>query len=68
MDFETVCIECLKNDVFVNEFCRLKGIKRPDKLSQLEEMIDKSCGYDAKGEFIKEFVEVVFLMRLDATS
>lgn len=60
MDFESVCMECIKNDEFVNEYCRLKGIKRPDRLSPLEEMIDKSCGYDSKSEFVKEFVATVF--------
>jgi hypothetical protein len=30
-DFLNVCRLCLDNDSLVNEFCRLKGLKRPDK-------------------------------------
>lgn len=59
MDFEQVCQECLKNDEFVDEFCRLKGIKRPDRRSPIEIEIDKACGYDANMEFIKEFVDFI---------
>lgn len=59
MDFEEVCQECLKNDELVNEFCRLKDIKRPDMRSPIEITIDKACGYDANMEFIKEFTDFV---------
>lgn len=59
MDFETVCQECLGNDEFVNEFCRLKGIKRPDRRSGIEIEIDKACGYDPTMEFVKEFTDFV---------
>lgn len=31
MSFERCCIECLNNDDLVNEFCRLRGIKLPEK-------------------------------------
>lgn len=60
MDFEEVCQECLKNDELVNEFCRLKKIKRPDRRSPIEIEIDRSCGYDANLEFVKEFTYFVF--------
>jgi hypothetical protein len=59
MDFEEVCLICLKNDELVNEFCRLKGIKRPDKRSFIEIEIDKACGYDTNMEFIKVFTDFV---------
>lgn len=59
MDFEEVCQECLKNDELVNEFCRLKCIKRPDRRSPIEIAIDKACEYDANKEFIKEFTDFV---------
>lgn len=59
MDFEEVCQECLKNDELVNEFCRLKHIKRPDRRSPIEITIDEACGYDANKEFIKEFTDFV---------
>lgn len=59
MDFEQVCQECLANDELVHEFCRLKGIKRPDRRSPMEIEIDKACGYDANMEFIKEFTKFV---------
>ena len=54
-----MCQECLKNDEFANEFCRLKGIKRPDRRTSMEIAIDKACGYDANMEFIKEFVNFI---------
>lgn len=60
MDFEQCCTECLNNDDLVNEFCRLKGIKRPDKRSPIEIQIDQACKYDANKEFIKEFTQFVF--------
>lgn len=60
MDFEQCCIECLNNDDLVNEFCRLKNIKRPDKRSPIEIQIDQACGYDANKEFVKVFTQFVF--------
>lgn len=60
MDFEQCCIECLNNDDLVNEFCRLKGIKRPDKRSSIEIQIDQVCKYDANKEFVKVFTQFVF--------
>lgn len=60
MDFEQCCIECLNNDDLVNEFCRLKGIKRPDRRSPIEIQIDQACKYDANKEFVKEFTQFVF--------
>lgn len=59
LSFEDVCHECLANDELVNEFCRLKKMKRPDRRSPIEIEIDKACGYDANGIFIKEFVDFV---------
>ena len=32
-DFIGVCSLCLDNDDLVNEFCRLKGLKRPNRRS-----------------------------------
>lgn len=49
-----------KNDELVNEFCRLKKIKRPYRRSPIEIEIDKSCGYDTNLEFVKEFTDFVF--------
>lgn len=46
-DFINVCSMCLENDDLVNEFCRLKKIKRPDKRSPIERQIDNARGYDA---------------------
>lgn len=60
MSLEECVLECFNNDEFVNEFCRLKGIKRPDKLTPLEKEIDKSCGFDSTKKFIVEFTNVVF--------
>ena len=60
MDFEQCCTECLKDDDLVNEFCRLKNIKRPDKRSPIEIQIDQACGYDANREFAKVFTQFVF--------
>lgn len=48
-----------KITILVNEFCRLKNIKRPDKLSPIENQIDKACGYDAGMEFMKLFTDFV---------
>lgn len=61
MTFEQVCQECLKNDEFVNEFCRLRKIKLPYQRNGIETAIDKACGYDANMEFIREFAK--FVMR-----
>ena len=58
-DFLQVCNFCLKDDNLINEFCRLKNIKRPDKLSSIEKQIDKACGYDAGMEFIRQFTDFV---------
>lgn len=58
-DFINVCSVCLDNDVLVNEFCRLKGLKRPDKRSPIEVQIDNTCGYDAGMDFMKQFTDFV---------
>ena len=58
-DFINVCSICLDNNDFVNEFCRLKGLKRPDKRSPIEVQIDNSCGYDAGKDFMKQFTDFV---------
>lgn len=60
LSFEEVSIECLNNKELVNEFCRLKGIKHPLKLSPIEQEIDKACGFDAKQNFVEEFANFVF--------
>lgn len=60
MSLEECVLECFNNDEFVNEFCRLKGIKRPDKLTSLEKEIDKLCSFDSTKKFIVEFTNVVF--------
>lgn len=52
-DFINVCSICLDNNDFVNEFCRLKGLKRPDKRSLIEIQIDSACGNDAGMDFMK---------------
>lgn len=58
-DFINVCSICLDNNELVNEFCRLKGLKRPDKRSPIEIQIDSACGYDAGMDFMRQFVEFV---------
>ncbi len=58
-DFINVCKLCLDNDGLVNEFCRLKGLKRPDKRSPIEIQIDSACGYDAGMYFMKQFTDFV---------
>ena len=58
-DFINVCSICLDNDEFVNEFCRLKGLKRPDKRSPIEIQIDNACGYNADKDFMKQFTDFV---------
>ena len=42
MSFEQVCQECLSNNELVNEFCRLKNIKRPDKRTSIDIMQTKN--------------------------
>lgn len=58
-DFIKVCSICLDNDMLVDEFCRLKKIKRPDKIGLIEKQIDKACGYDAGMDFMKQFTDFV---------
>lgn len=58
-DFINVCSLCLDNDNLVNEFCRLKGLKRPDKRNPIEVQIDNACGYDASMEFMRQFTDFV---------
>ncbi len=56
-DFINVCSLCLDDDDLVNEFCRLKGLKRPDKRSLIEVQIDNACGYDAGMDFMRQFTD-----------
>lgn len=58
-DFINVCSICLDNNDLVNEFCRLKGLKRPDKRSPIEIQIDNACGYDAGMDFMRQFTDFV---------
>lgn len=58
-DFVKVCKLCLEDENLVNEFCRLKGIKRPDRRSPIEIQIDNACKYDAGMDFIKQFTDFV---------
>lgn len=58
-DFINVCSLCLDNDDLVNEFCRLKGLKSPDKRSPIEVQIDNACGYNAGMDFMRQFTEFV---------
>ena len=58
-DFINVCRLCLDNDELVNEFCRLKCLKRPDKRSPIEVRIDNACGYDAGMDFMRQFTDFV---------
>ncbi len=58
-DFINVCSLCLDDDDLVNEFCRLKGLKRPDKRSPIEIQIDNACRYDADIDFMRQFTEFV---------
>ena len=55
-DFISICSLCLNNDNLVNEFCRLKGLKRPDKRSPIEIQIDNACGYDVGIDFMRQFI------------
>ena len=58
-DFISVCGICLDNDELVNEFCRLKNLKRPDRRSPIEIQIDNACGYDEGVDFMRQFTEFV---------
>ena len=58
-DFVKVCSLCLEDENLVNEFCRLKRIKRPDKRSPIEIQIDNACNYDAGMDFIRQFTDFV---------
>ncbi len=58
-DFINVCRICLDNDDLVNEFCRLKSTKRPDKRSPIEVQIDNACRYNAGMDFMRQFTEFV---------
>lgn len=58
-DFINVCSLCLDNDDLVDEFCRLKGLNRPDKRSPIEVQIDNACGYDADMDFMRQFTGFV---------
>lgn len=58
-NFINVCSLCLDNNDLVNEFCRLKCLKRPDKRSPIEIQIDNACGYDACMDFMRQFTDFV---------
>lgn len=58
-DFLNVCRLCLDNDNLVSEFCRLKGLKRPDKRNSIEVQIDNACGYDTGMDFMRLFTDFV---------
>lgn len=58
-DFINVCSLCLNNDDLVNEFCRLKGLKRQDERSPIEIQIDFACGYNAGLDFMNQFIDFV---------
>lgn len=58
-NFINVCSLCLDDDDIVNEFCRLKGLKRPDKRSLIEVQIDNACGYEAGMDFMRQFTDFV---------
>ncbi|WP_313584610.1 hypothetical protein [Lacrimispora sp.] len=60
MTFEECCTECIQNEELIEQFCRLNNIKRPDRLSPVEIIVDQSCGYNAKEEFIKKFADFIF--------
>ena len=74
MDFEQCCTECLKNDDLVNEFCRLRGIKHPDKRSPIEEVLEKYIqSFDIVEEYFclnnmtkEEFNKILEEMKLPA--
>ena len=54
-----MCSLCLDNDDLVDEFCRLKGLKRSDKRSSIEIQIDIACGYNAGMDFMKQCTDFV---------
>lgn len=56
-DFINVCRLCLDNDNLVNEFCRLKGLKRPDKRSPIDVQIDNAFRYDGGMDFMRQFTD-----------
>ena len=58
-DFINVCRLCLEDENLVNEFCRLKGLKRPDRLSPIEIQIDNACDYNYGVDFMKQFTDFV---------
>ena len=58
-NFINVCSLCLDDDDIVNELCRLKGLKRPDKRSLIEVQIDNACGYEAGMDFMRQFTDFV---------
>ena len=58
-DFIKVCSLCLEDENLVNEFCRLKRIKRPDKRSPIEIQIDNACNYDVGMDFMKQFTDFI---------
>ena len=51
--------ECLANDTFVDEYCRLNGVRRPDKFSPIEQMINEATGCDTDKEFFEGFIKFV---------
>ena len=61
IDFDLIMFskECLKNEELVNQFCRLEGIKRPDRISPVNKAIDEACGYDATKDFFDKFIEFI---------
>lgn len=58
-DFINVCSLCLNNDDLVDEFCRLKDMKRSDKRSLIETQIDNACGYNIDMDFMRQFTDFV---------
>lgn len=59
LEIVPIVAECLKNDSLVKEFCRLYNVKRPDRLSPIEKMIDDACGNDSSKEFFDKFFSFV---------
>ena len=58
-DFIKVYSICLDDENLVNELCRLKGLKRPDRRSPIEIQIDNACHYNAGMEFMRQFTDFV---------
>ena len=58
-DFINVCRLCLEDENLVNEFCRLKGLKQPDRLSPIEIQIYNACDYNYGMDFMKQFTDFV---------